>query len=194
VVTLPWERNLAGPQSVWFAVYNKTRPRSRAVRLRLAISKPPHQKCGRLATQVRANMLHSCGRHRTDLVKTRSAILVPLLIVAVFGQGCFYRYTTTPPVSGTVIDARTNKPIAGARIGFRKHEGKISTTSLDGSFHLPSDHMWAFSPLIPFEFTPCGGVFFVEALGYKSFEQDIGQRVYRPFTFAGPIVLRQEPR
>src|SRR5712691_109125 len=100
--------------------------------------------------------------HCDALVKTRPGILLLILTIAVFTQGCLaYRYTTTPPVSGRVIDATTEQPIAGAKVGFRKHERKTVSTASDGNFHLQSDHVWAFSPLMPWEFSPCGGVLFV---------------------------------
>ena len=103
-----------------------------------------------------------------------------------------YRYTTTPPASGRVIDAMTQEPITGAMVGFRNHDRKTSTTTQDGSFQVESDHIWAFSPLIPWEFTPRGGVFFVEAPGYSLFETNVGEHMYRPLTFPEPIALRRD--
>jgi hypothetical protein len=119
-------------------------------------------------------------------------MLLMLSTVAFLGGGCFvYRYTTTPPASGRVIDARTQVPITGARVGFRNHDRKATTTRPDGGFEVESDHEWAFSPLMPWEFTPCGGILFVEALGYRSFETNIGMHVYQPLTFAEPIILQR---
>src|SRR2546426_11381783 len=98
-----------------------------------------------------------------------------LALVCISGQGCLiWRYTTTPPVSGTAIDATTREPLAGARVGFRGRERKSTQTIADGSFVLRSDHSWGPAVIIPFEFTPCGGMFFVEASGYATFERDIG--------------------
>jgi hypothetical protein len=121
--------------------------------------------------------------------------LLFLLAIAVFAQGCLaYRYTITPPVSGRVIDTTTEQPIAAAKVGIRKHERKSVATAKDGSFQLQSDHIWAFSPLMPWEFTPCGGVLFVDAPGYKPFEKDLGERVYRPVALAEPIRLQSDSR
>ena len=86
----------------------------------------------------------------------------------------------TPPVQ---------EPIAGARVGFRGRERKSTQTIADGSFVLRSDHSWGPAVIIPFEFTPGGGMFFVEASGYATFERDIGPRMYQPFVFTEPIAL-----
>jgi hypothetical protein len=100
----------------------------------------------------------------------RKAMSLVLPTVAFLGGGCFvYRYPTTPPASGQVIDATTQAPISGAWVGFRNHDRKTTTTTHDGSFQIESDHLWAFSPLMPGEFTPCGGVLFVEAPGFRLF-------------------------
>jgi hypothetical protein len=125
-------------------------------------------------------------------VKTRPIILLLPLLVLLCGQGCLvYRYTTTPLVSGTVIDSASKQPIAGAKVGFRKHDKKTSMTASDGSFHSQPDHVWRPCLLMPEEFTPCGGVFFVEASDYKAFERMIGPRQLYPFTFLQPIELEK---
>lgn len=124
------------------------------------------------------------------LMSIRKPMLLMLPTIAFLGGGCFvYRYTTTPPASGRVIDASTQVPISGARVGFRNHERKATTTTSEGSFHLESDHVWAFSVLIPWEFTPCGGVLFVEAPGYRSFETNIGNHVYHSVDFSHAVAL-----
>jgi hypothetical protein len=122
----------------------------------------------------------------------RKSMLLMLPTVALLGGGCFvYRYTTTPPASGRVINGSTQAPVIGARVGFRNHDRKATETRPDGGFHLGSDHVWAFSPLIPFEFTPCGGILFVEAPGYSPFETNVGMYVDQPLTFEKPIVLKR---
>jgi hypothetical protein len=100
-------------------------------------------------------------------------------------------------VTGTVVDAGTGRPIAGAKVGFREHNQVETRTNADGSFHLYSDHAWGGAVIIPFEFTLCGGKFFIEAPGYKTFEQEIGPRRSLPFIFREPVALRkatEEPK
>jgi hypothetical protein len=117
-----------------------------------------------------------------------------LALMCVILQGCLvWRYTTTPVVTGTVVEAGTGRPISGARVGFREHNRIEARTNADGSFHLYSDHAWEGAVILPFEFTLCGGKFFIEAPGYATFEQDIGPRRYPPFIFPEPIALRKQP-
>jgi hypothetical protein len=120
----------------------------------------------------------------------RMSLLSLLVLACLFGQGCFvWHYTMTPPVSGRVIDSATGSPVVSAKVGFREHKRIETLTAADGSFLLPSDHTWGPAVIIPFEFTPCGGLFFIEAPGYDTFEQEIGPRMYHPFVFQEPVTL-----
>lgn len=111
-------------------------------------------------------------------MKSRSSLLGLVLLVCAL-QGCVaWRYTTTPPVAGKVIDAEGGNPIAGAEVGFRKHEAASTRTNADGTFKLASGHEWGAAAILPFEFTPCGGVFYVMAPGYEAFETDMGEQVW----------------
>jgi hypothetical protein len=109
----------------------------------------------------------------------RLFLLGLVALISLLQQGCVaWRYTTTPVVTGRVLDADTGKPVVGAEVGFRKHESVSTRTKGDGSFSLASDHKWGPAIGIPFEFTLCGGVLYVTAPGYVTFEKDVGQRVY----------------
>jgi hypothetical protein len=126
--------------------------------------------------------------------------LFPVLLLAALcttQQGCVaWRYTTTPLVTGRVLDADTGKPVVGAEVGFRKHEAVSTRTKDDGSFSLSPDHQWGPAIGIPFEFTPCGGVIYVTAPKYATFERDVGPRVYHPVQLSDVMLPRkrnQEP-
>jgi hypothetical protein len=118
-------------------------------------------------------------------MKTHMMILLYVGLTMVCGQGCV-QIPTTPEVSGLVIDATTHQPIAGAQVGFKEHDHTFNTTARDGSFRLVSDHATEF---LPWEFTPCGGLFFVQANGYALFKKEIGPREYGPYIFTQPIAL-----
>ena len=126
---------------------------------------------------------------------SRYFILALSLVVLVCGQGCFvYRYTITPPVSGTVVDATTRQPIAGATVGFRGHERRLATTAPDGSFVSRPDHIWRPCFILPGELWPSGGQFFIESSGYKPYEQRVITTMGRPFTILRPVELERESR
>jgi hypothetical protein len=111
----------------------------------------------------------------------RLFLLALFVLLCAVQQGCVvWRYTTTPLVTGRVLDADTGKPVVGAKVGFRTHEAAITQTKDDGSFSLASDHRWGPAIGIPFEFTLCGGVIYVTAPDYVTFEKDVGARVYHP--------------
>src|SRR5262245_5439785 len=128
-------------------------------------------------------------------MRSRHLTLALAFVILVCGQGCFvYRYTVTPPVSGIVLDATTKRPVAGATVGFRKHERQLAMTASDGSFVSRPDHVWRPCFILPGELWPSGGHFFVEASGYKPYEQEIITTMGRPFTNAQPIQLVRETR
>ena len=117
------------------------------------------------------------------------------LTIMVCAPGCFvYRYTITPPVSGTVLDAATKQPVAGATVGFRSHERRLATTAADGTFVSQPDHVWRPCFILPGELWPSGGQFFVEASGYKPYEQKIITTMGRPFAIVQPIELERGRR
>ena len=114
-----------------------------------------------------------------------------LLLVGALGQGCLvWRYPTTPKVSGSVIDATTKQPVPGATVGIRKHDDIIRTTSHDGAFRLPSDHVWRPCPLIPGDYWP-RGMLFIEAPGYRPHEQEVSTFGGRPVVLQQPVELQR---
>lgn len=120
---------------------------------------------------------------------------LPILALLIFCQGCFvYHYTTTPPLAGTVQDAATKQAVPGATVGFREHNSIAIHTAADGNFHLEPDHAWHFCWIMPGEFWAEGGVFFVEAPGYRPFEQNIQIRHGTPYAFQGPIELHPDSK
>lgn len=124
-------------------------------------------------------------------MKLQSAGLFLLLVLAIFGQGCVvWRYSTTPQVSGTVIDATTKQPVSGATVGIRDHEGIIRTTSPDGVFRLPSDHVWRPCLLMLGDHWP-QGMLFIEAPGYVPQEQKVSTFGERPIVLQQPVELQR---
>lgn len=124
----------------------------------------------------------------------RLCLLAVALSLGLVQQGCFaWRYTTTPVVVGRVLDAATQKPVVGAEVGFRTHEAASTRTNADGGFTLKSDHAWAPAFGLPFEFTPCGGTLYITATGYRTFEKDLGQRVYHLVRLPDVLLTKTTP-
>ncbi len=124
-------------------------------------------------------------------MKFQPPSLFLLLVIAIFGQGCVvWRYPTTPQVSGAVIDATTKQPVSGATVGIRDHEGIIRTTSPDGVFRLPSDHVWRPCPLVPGDYWP-QGMLFIEAPGYVPYERKVSTFGERPIVLQQPVELQR---
>ena len=65
---------------------------------------------------------------------------------------------------------------------------------MDGTFHLESDRAWRFCWFMPGEFWSEGGVFFIEAPGYRPFEQEVQTRHGTPYAFQGPIELHPDSK
>lgn len=74
-----------------------------------------------------------------------------LLFVSLIGaSGCFpYRFTTKPPVTGRVFDARTGGPLPGACVRFEDSEQAAVTTAADGSFALAPEMSWGVWFMLP---------------------------------------------
>jgi len=88
-------------------------------------------------------------RGRQFLVVRRLARMVRIAsIVGLFGlclttSGCFpYHYTIRPGLSGTVVNAQTHAPLAGAGICFGTNTTAVALSASDGSFHVPPGRAW----------------------------------------------------
>jgi hypothetical protein len=70
--------------------------------------------------------------------------LIVLLLAGAALSGCIpYRYTNRPGVVGTVVGARTQRPIPGAGVSLDGPGGPISTvTAADGSFAIAPLRQW----------------------------------------------------
>jgi len=90
-------------------------------------------------------------------------------------SGCIEITTyVSPSVSGTVVDAATNKPIQGATISVDDHPGLFAQTNLDGQFSLaPTTRRTQIFWLAPYRSLPPGGTVVVSADGYASREMDV---------------------
>jgi len=78
-------------------------------------------------------------------------------------------------------------------VGFREHEAVSTRTAADGPFKLAPDHSRGAAMIIPFEFTPCGGVLYVTAPAYDAFQKDIGARVYSPIQLPDIMLAKKKP-
>ena len=83
---------------------------------------------------------------------------VRLLILA---MGCFllsacvpYPVRDTPPVHGQVVDARTHRPVVGARVAFPDSHTTGTVTDTQGRFFLPEGRKFGFVVLLPYDAVP----------------------------------------
>jgi hypothetical protein len=106
----------------------------------------------------------------------RSAIALSLLLSL---TGCIEITTySSPSASGTVIDAASQRPIAGASIAVDGHAGLFTQTDSDGQFVLiPTTRKTHIFLLAPYESSPPGGTVVVSAAGYASKEVVVNGRV-----------------
>jgi hypothetical protein len=102
---------------------------------------------------------------RAQMKKGRYAF-VSLFLMSL--SGCIEITTyVSPSASGTVIDAASQKPIAGATISVDEHPGLFAQTNSDGQFVLvPTTRKTHIFVLAPYESTPPGGTVVVSAEGY----------------------------
>jgi hypothetical protein len=97
------------------------------------------------------------------------ALAVPFLMAL---SSCIEITTyVSPSASGTVMDAVSHKPIAGATVSVDDHPGLFAQTNADGQFLLPpttrKTHIFA---LAPYESLPPSGTVIIAADGYVSKE------------------------
>jgi hypothetical protein len=95
-------------------------------------------------------------------VNIRPSIALLTLSLALVCSGCIpYHFTVRPGASGTVVDARTGLPVAGAAVSVASVRGHDpagnATTTPDGSFRIPPRRQWGVyivpGDIFPFPFT-----------------------------------------
>ncbi|HEV2287033.1 MAG TPA: hypothetical protein VGR80_13385 [Steroidobacteraceae bacterium] len=109
---------------------------------------------------------------------------LPYLSLLMSLSGCIEITTyVSPSASGTVVDATTKKPIAGATIAVDDHPGLFAQTNSDGQFFLAATtrttHIFW---LAPYRSLPPGGTVVVSADGYASREVVVNET-------AGPLLV-----
>jgi hypothetical protein len=106
---------------------------------------------------------------RSHMSTWRYAVALPFLISL---SGCIETTTyVSPSVSGTVIDAASQKPIQGAAISVDGHPGLFAQTNSDGQFVLvPATRKTRIFVLAPYESLAPDGTLVVAADGYASRE------------------------
>jgi hypothetical protein len=113
----------------------------------------------------------------------------PLLLVftvCVTSSGCFpYHYTTRHGLSGTVVIAGTEKPLANASISFGLTNTAIAYSATNGTFDIPPKREWGihFIPQDTFSYS-CEVC--VQHIGYEPYctrlvlsANDLGKRAKR---------------
>jgi hypothetical protein len=90
---------------------------------------------------------------------------IPFLL---FLSGCIEITTyVSPAASGTVIDARSQRPIPGATVSVDEHPGLFAQTNPDGQFALlPITRKTHIFVLAPYESLPPSGTLVISAEGY----------------------------
>ena len=104
--------------------------------------------------------------------KAWNAVVLPLVLSL---SGCIEITTyVSPAASGTVVDATSQKPIAGAAISVDDHPGLFAQTNSDGQFVLlPTTRKTHIFLLAPYESLPPGGTVVVSADGYATRAVDV---------------------
>jgi len=99
----------------------------------------------------------------------RTAALLPILMCS----GCIpYHLQETPTVTGSVMDAATRQPIAGAKLHYEKYPDRVVLTSNDGVFAFPAIRKWQLVPLGPYDrFDKLH--LRVDAVGYRTGEVEL---------------------
>ena len=94
---------------------------------------------------------------------------ISFLAVMLSCSGCLpVRWHDTPHVTGSVFDAATAQPIAGARLHYIELPKHEVYTGADGQFDFPSISHWSFFVLLPIDRIPPHSVLSVEASGYST--------------------------
>ena len=104
-------------------------------------------------------------------MKLRTPISLLTLWAALVCSGCVaYHFTMRPGASGTVLDARTGLPVAGASVSLAPERGDdpagTATTAADGSFTLPPRRQWGVY-IVPGDVFPSPFTLSVQHDGYQ---------------------------
>jgi hypothetical protein len=95
-----------------------------------------------------------------------------LLAVGFLATGCVpFVAQQTPAVAGRVVDSRSGKGIAGARVGFVKFNSASRLTDRTGHFSLPATHRLDVALLfVPMDRFPGPVTFEVREIRYKLYQ------------------------
>jgi hypothetical protein len=109
---------------------------------------------------------------RPSLIRWLYPVATALLLSL---TGCWEITTfVSPAASGTVIDAKSQKPISGATVSVYDHPGIFAQTNSTGEFVLvPDSRKKRIFLLGPYESLPPAGTVVVSADGYVSTEIDV---------------------
>jgi hypothetical protein len=66
------------------------------------------------------------------------------IAVATLLSGCVLPIPSTLHVRGSVLDAKTKRPVVGARVTIQDHPKATGMTASDGSFDIPAETHWGF--------------------------------------------------
>ena len=120
--------------------------------------------------------------------KTRRVL--PALLVALSAAGCFpYHYTDRPGATGTVLDAQSGEPIAGALVSLvgygvrsRPQDDVFDVrTAADGRFEIRPVQRWNIY-VVPMRPASVPATLKIRARGYKDVDKEIA------FSMLGPSI------
>lgn len=102
-----------------------------------------------------------------------------IILVSLVLASCFpMRFTDLPGASGRIIDARTEKPVANAKITLtlqnpgEKNGPIMATTDEDGKFLIKPKKSWGIY-IVPMDFVGYFGKISIDAVGYSPVQKDL---------------------
>ncbi len=118
--------------------------------------------------------------------------LLPLFLAAISCTACVSRTARSPVISGSVIDADTHTPLAGARVTVIPDYGppKTATVGSDGKFAVEVSHEISFASISAKE-GPYMGVISFQQKGYG--RVDLSFFSLSHAENMGTVILRKRP-
>ena len=81
-------------------------------------------------------------------------LLISAIVCFLLSACVPYPVRDTPPVRGQVVDARTHRPVVGARVDFPDSHTTGTVTDAQGRFSLSESRKFGFVGLLPYDAVP----------------------------------------
>ena len=104
-----------------------------------------------------------------SLARWKARFLLPATTCFLLSSCIPQLLRVTPPVRGQVTDARTHRPVSGARVGFTEVHTTGTVTDAQGRFSLPERQRLIIVVLFPTDTVPEPGPLEVRAEHYQLF-------------------------